>query len=85
MLDSLLSLLFCLLVGFAGLATSAWVVYSGGYATMDGILLILISLTLGGIFLLDFAWSLRNGEAREILSSLRKASKSDTSSSHPLA
>jgi hypothetical protein len=52
---------------------------------MDGILLILISLTLGGIFLLDLAWSLRNGEAQEILSSLRKAPKNDKSSSHPLA
>lgn len=85
MIDSLLSLLFCLLVGIAGLATSAWVVYSRGYDTLDGILLILISLTLGGIFLLDLAWSLRNGEVREILSSLRKAPKSETSSSHPLA
>ncbi len=78
MLDSALMLLFCLLMGLAGLATSAWVVYSGGYATLDGILLILIGITLGGIFLLNLAWSFHNGEVQEVLKSLRKGSKLST-------
>lgn len=83
MLGSRLALVFCLLMGLAGLSTSAWVVYSGGYTTLDGILLILISLTLGGIFILDLVWSFRNGEVQQILSSSGKASKSDRSSAPP--
>ncbi len=84
MLDSLLLLSFCFLVGLVSLAVCVWVLFSGQMATMDGLLLILLSLLIGGVFMGNFAWSIRKGEFREALNHLQKGSgKSDASGAPP--
>ncbi len=84
MLDSLLLLSFCVLMGLLSLAVCVWVAVSGSLLTLDGILMVLISLTLGGIFLGNFAWSIRSGEVRQLLNNLlKKPDSSDTSSKPP--
>ncbi len=72
MLDSVLLLGFCSITGLLGLAFSGWIIVSGRLTTLDGILLLLISLLLGGLFLLNVAWSVRKGEVREILNYFRR-------------
>ncbi len=84
MVGAVLVLLFCLLMGLAALAVCVWVVLSGQLATLDGLLLIFISLLLGGLFMLNLAWSVRTGEVREVLNHYRKGStQTDTSSQAP--
>lgn len=84
MVDAVLVLLFCLLMGLAALIVCVWVVLSGQLATLDGLLLIFISLLLGGLFMLNLAWSVRTGEVREVLNHYRKGSaQMDTSSQAP--
>lgn len=80
MLDAALVLLFCLLMGVGALAACIWVVFTGQLATLDGLLLIFISLLLGGLFMLNFLWSIRTGEARELLNYYaRRRTKTDAS------
>ena len=83
MLDAALMLAFCLLMGLLSLAVCGWAVVSGQILTLDGLLLILISLTVGGIFMASFAWSVRTGELREVINGLRKKSDPNDSSSGP--
>lgn len=71
MLQSLVIWSFCLLIGLAALAACGWVAVSGQLLTMDGLLLVAISLTLGGAFVGNFLWSMWRGEVREVLSQLR--------------
>jgi uncharacterized membrane protein YqjE len=72
MLQSMLLLLFCLLVGVLSLAVCVWVAVSGQLLTMDGLLTIAISLAVGAIFVANVAWSFHTGELPMILSQLRK-------------
>ncbi len=83
MLDVVLVLLFCLLMGLGGLAVCVWVILTGRSATLDGILLILISLLLGGLFMWNFIWPVRAGEVREILDRARKKSTGAGASGEP--
>ena len=84
-MDALLSVVFSLGVALAGFGVSGWLVLSGRFQTLDGLLMILIGLTLGGIFLFDLAWSFRTGELREVLNSLAKGSNGPALSAPPPA
>ncbi len=75
MLQSVLLLAFCLFMGLASLAACVWVALTGQLFTLDGLLLVAISLTIGGFFMGNFAWSVYTGEVRDILNSLRSRSK----------
>ena len=75
MLQSVLLLAFCLFIGLVSLAVCIWVVVSGQFLTMDGLLLVAIALTIGGFFMGNFAWSVHTGEVREVLNHLRGGSK----------
>lgn len=75
MLQSVLLLAFCLFMGLVSLATCVWVALTGQLFTLDGLLLVAISLSIGGLFLGNLAWSVYTGEVREILNSLRSPSK----------
>ncbi len=83
MLGPALMLVFCLLVGLISLVVCGWVLITGQLLTLDGLLLTFISLAIGGIFLASFAWSVHNGELREILNSLRKRSGGADAASAP--
>jgi hypothetical protein len=67
MLESIVELGFCLLLGAIALAVVAWEIATGNIAYLDGIALSLISLTLGGFFLFDVFWAYRSGELKELL------------------
>lgn len=85
MLETVILLLFCLVMGLISLAAVAWVVVSGRLLHLDGLMLTFISLTIGGIFLANFAWSVRSGELQQALKSLRKGStKGETSREPPV-
>ena len=72
MLESVILLLFCLLVGLASVGVVLWLAVSGALLTLDGLAFALISLTVGGFFAFNIGWSLYSGELRELLGSLRK-------------
>ena len=74
MLETALLLLFCLLIGLLSLAIVVWVVLSGRLFYLDGLLLTLISLSIGAIFMLNVAWSVRTGEVRALRDYFRKKS-----------
>ena len=74
MVESVIELVLCLLVGLACLAVVVWDVASGRIAYLDGITLAILSLTLGGFFMFNVAWSWRTSELRELLDGLRKGS-----------
>lgn len=75
MLQAAILLAICLLVGLIALGICAWVAVSGRLFTMDGLLMVAISLAAATFFVGNFAWSLRTGEVREILSQLRGPKK----------
>ena len=72
MLESLLLLAFCLVVGLISAVLCVYLLVSGRLFTLDGMLLALISLTIGGVFALNVAWSAYTGELKQILESSRK-------------
>ena len=75
MLQSVLLLAFCLFMGLVSLAACVWVALSGQLFTLDGLLLVAISLSIGGLFMGNLAWSVYTGEVREVLDNLRSQSK----------
>ncbi len=83
MLDTLLLLSFCLLMGLVSLGVVVWVVLSGSLFYLDGLLLTFISLVIGGVFMANFVWSVRSGEFQEALNHLRKRSNKSGASSEP--
>jgi hypothetical protein len=72
MIEPLIWLVVCLLVGVLSVAVVVWVVATGRAAYLDGLSLGLISLAVGAIFLSMVGWSYRSSELKEILNSLRK-------------
>lgn len=74
MLQPLLVYAFSLLVALAGLAACAWVIVTGQAFTLDGLLVMAISLTIGAIFAANVAWAWHAGEIREVLQTLRHRS-----------
>lgn len=67
MLETLLLLLFCALIGLLGLTIVLWLIVTGRILTLDNLLLSLISLTIGGIFGGLFTWSIRSDEFQAAL------------------
>ena len=76
MVDSIVLLAFCLLAGALAVVICAYLFITGQLFTMDGLLLALLSLTMGGIFALNVAWSIYTGELKQIMGSSRKPSDS---------
>jgi len=76
-LQSVLLLAFCLFMGLLSLAVCIWVALTGQLFTLDGLLLVAISLSVGGLFMGNLAWSVYTGEAKEILNNLRSPSKKE--------
>ena len=74
MLLSLVAYAFSLLVALAGLAACAWAIVTGQALTLDGLLVMAISLTVGTIFAANVAWAWHAGEVREVLQKLRHRS-----------
>lgn len=72
MLEAVVLLSLCLLLGLLSLAVVIWVVATGRIAYLDGIALALIGLTLAVFFIFNLAWSFYTGELQELLKSLRK-------------
>lgn len=86
MLENVLLLAFCLLVGLLSLAVCIWVIVTGRIFYLDGLLLVLVSLTLGGFFMFNIFWSIHTGEMRAVLNYLRRrVGKSNASSEPPPA
>jgi hypothetical protein len=73
--DSATLLFLCLIVALGALGIIVWVVASGLFLTLDGLLLtatcLVFTLAFGG----NVAWSLRTGEAQSILKDLLKSPK----------
>jgi hypothetical protein len=78
MLESVVELGLCLLVGLASLLVVVWDVASGRIVYLDGITLALLALTLGGFFMFNVFWSWRTSELRALLEEWRKGSHRDS-------
>jgi len=83
MFETILLLAFCLLVGLIALAVCVYLAVSGLLFTLDGLLLVLICLTIGGIFVLNVAWSVYTGELKKVLEHLRKKPDQSEPTSSP--
>ena len=83
LLQELLLLGFCFLVGVAALAVCAYLAMIGQLMTLDGMVLCLVSLAIGGIFMLNVAWSVYTGELLALLNDLRKKPASGEPSDNP--
>jgi hypothetical protein len=70
MIEPLIWLAVCLLVGLLSVAVAVWIVATGRIAYLDGLSLALISLAIGAIFLSMVGWSYRTSELKEIVNSL---------------
>ena len=70
MLETVILLAFCSLMGLASLAVLLWLAVSGTLLTMDGLVFALVSLTVGGFFMFNVAWSFRTGELRALLNQM---------------
>ena len=75
MIEPLLLLGACLLLGLVCLSTAVWIVVTGRIAYLDGLSLALISLAVGAIFLSVFGWSFHSGELKEILNARSRSKK----------
>ncbi len=68
---AILTHLFCLLVAAGAAGVSAWVVVAGQLFTLDGLALVLVSLSIAAFFVGNTAWAVYTGEIRELLGRLR--------------
>ncbi len=69
MMENLMLLVFCLLLGVGCLVWAGWLVVSHQFATFDGLFLFLVCLVLALISFLNCLWTIRSQEFREWLSS----------------
>ena len=83
MLETLLLLGFCLLVGLLSLAVCAYLAATHLLFTLDGIVLAIISLTIGGIFVLNVGWSVYTGELKRLMAKNERKSDSAEPPSNP--
>ncbi len=72
MLEPVLWLAVCLVLGLLCLGVVIWTVATGRIAYLDGLSLALISLAVGAIFLSVVGWSYRAGDLKEILNARSK-------------
>jgi hypothetical protein len=73
MLETIVLLSFCVLVGLASLAVVVWLAVTGALFSLDGLAFALVSLTLGGFMMFNVAWSLWKGELRALLAQRGKS------------
>lgn len=71
MFQPLMTFVFPLLAGLAGVAACAWVIASGQAFTMDGLLTMAIGLVVGGIFGASVVWAWHTGELSETFRKFR--------------
>lgn len=83
MIDVILLFAFCLFMGLVALVICAYLAISGQLFTLDGLVLALITLSIGGLFMLNVAWSIRSGELQQMLNHLRKQPTSNEPSTSP--
>ena len=83
MLETLILFGFCFLVGLISLGVFAYLVMTGQILTLDGIALTIISLTIGGVFMLNVVWSAFTGELKKMLEQMRKKPESNEPSDKP--
>lgn len=83
MLETILLLVICLIVGLIALAVCAYLAMSGLLFSVGGLFFALISLTIGGIFILNVVWSIYTGELKQILEHSRKKPASSELSGNP--
>jgi len=72
MLETLILFGFCLLAGLISLGVFAYLVMTGQILTLDGIALTIISLTIGGVFMLNVVWSVFTGELKRAMEHAKK-------------
>ena len=80
-LMAILAHMFCLLVAAAAAGVSAWVVVTGQLFTLDGLALVLVSLSIAAFFVGHTAWAVYTGELRELLGRMRSKPQEPTSGS----
>ena len=68
MLETIILLALCCLVGLVSFAVALWQLLPLQAITLDKIAFALISLTIGGFFMFNVAWSFRTGELRALMS-----------------
>ncbi len=83
MLETVILLALCGLVGLASVAVVIWLAVSGALFSLDGLVFALISLTVGAFFMFNIAWSLYTGELRALRDGLRKGNPADKSVKEP--
>jgi hypothetical protein len=83
MIDVILLFAFCLFMGLMALGVCAYLAISGQLFTLDGLVLALIALSIGGLFMLNVIWSIRTGELQQMLDHLRKKPASNEPSTNP--
>lgn len=83
MLETLLLIGFCLLVGLLSLAVCAYLAATHLLFTLDGIVLAIISLTIGGVFVLNVGWSVYTGELKRLMGRAQKKPASAEPPSKP--
>jgi predicted membrane chloride channel (bestrophin family) len=81
MLQAILIHVFCLLVGLGALAVCAWVAATGQLFTLDGLLMVAVSLSIAAFFVGNTAWAVYTGEIPELLRQLRAKPEATASSS----
>lgn len=79
MFETVLLLSFCAIAGLVFLLVVIWLAATGRLLDLDGILLAILSLTLGGLFMANLAWSVHTGEARAVLEYFRSKKSSSNS------
>ncbi|MHB8653091.1 MAG: hypothetical protein ACYDA9_04340 [Terriglobia bacterium] len=72
MFETILLLVFCLIAGLIALAVCVYLAMSGLLFSVGGLFFALISLTIGGIFILNVVWSIYTGELKQMLEHIRK-------------
>ena len=83
MLETILLLAFCLIAGLIALAVCVYLAMSGLLFSVGGLFFALISLTIGGVFILNVVWSIYTGELKEMLEHSRKKPASGESPGNP--
>lgn len=74
MLESVILMIFSVVLGLGSLVVTGWLVFSQQFATIDGLFLTLVCLLLALISFLNLAWSLRSKEFRQWLDSRKENS-----------
>ena len=83
MIEAILLFAFCLLVGLAALGVCVYLAVSGLLFTLDGLSLVLISLSIAGLFVLNVVWSAYTGELRAMLEHARKKPAASEPTNNP--